>query len=207
MANRLTFSIPDTQIHPQLIAELELAADRVRLRRAKSVDYADGRRGRRVENSSAGQRVGCTDGGGAFRLGGKTGDLIGVSCGLPFVSWPCTRVCHIVPRTRPSVRFPSRPIPAAIWLLPASIQRGIWETTNLMSDSAEPGWLAVTCDSALMAEWLCRAIVLENVQARSEGNRLYVPASTAFTLEGEIKSVITVVAKTVHYWEQHVAGV
>ena len=54
-----------------------------------------------------------------------------------------------------------------------------------------------------MAVWLSNAIRLENVEAGCDGEYLLVPASESFTLEGEVKSVITVVAKTVHYWDQH----
>ena len=42
-----------------------------------------------------------------------------------------------------------------------------------------------------MAAWLCATIVLENVDARAEGNRLYVPASPEFGVADEVKSVIT----------------
>jgi sirohydrochlorin cobaltochelatase len=86
------------------------------------------------------------------------------------------------------------------------LRRGIWETTGLFAEPADPGWLAVTCDSPRMAAWLCASIILENVEARCEDERLYLPAGEAFTLKNEVKSVITVLAKTHHYWQQHVAG-
>jgi sirohydrochlorin cobaltochelatase len=85
------------------------------------------------------------------------------------------------------------------------IRRGIWETTGLHSEPAGPGWLAVTCDSPRMA-WLCATIILENVAARYDEERLLVPADPRFVLEDQVKSVITVVAKTHHYWSAHVAG-
>ncbi len=86
----------------------------------------------------------------------------------------------------------------------AEIRRGIWETTNLYSEPAEPGWLAVSCSSRKMAAWLCAAIILENVDARCDEDRLLVPAQPGFRLKDEVKSVITVVAKTNHYWSAHV---
>src|SRR5262249_46591181 len=46
------------------------------------------------------------------------------------------------------------------------MRRGIRETTGLYAESAEPGWLAVTCESPTMAAWMCAAIILENVTAR-----------------------------------------
>ena len=96
------------------------------------------------------------------------------------------------------------PVEAGDAKMLAEIRRGIYETTGLYSELAEPGWLAVTCDSTKMAAWLCATIILENVEARCEGDRLLVPASATFDLKNEVKSVITVVAKTVHYWQQHV---
>lgn len=85
----------------------------------------------------------------------------------------------------------------------AELRRGIEETTGLATEPAGPGWIAITCASARMAAWLCATIILENVDARAEGAQLLVPAGPAFTLEDQVKSVITVVAKTHHYWREH----
>ncbi|HTG10375.1 MAG TPA: hypothetical protein VK746_06225 [Candidatus Eisenbacteria bacterium] len=85
----------------------------------------------------------------------------------------------------------------------AELRRGIEETTGLGVEAAEPGWIAITCASARMAAWLCAAIILENVDARVEGARLLVPAGPGFALEDQVKSVVTVVAKTHHYWREH----
>jgi hypothetical protein len=86
------------------------------------------------------------------------------------------------------------------------MQRGIWETTGLYAEPAAPGWLAVTCESRRMAAWLCAAIILENVDARMDDDRLLVPAGPGYRLKDEVKSIITVVAKTHHYWQAHVEG-
>jgi hypothetical protein len=86
----------------------------------------------------------------------------------------------------------------------AEIRRGIWETTGLFAEPAEPGWIAVTCHSRKMAAWLCASIILENVDARCEEERLFLPASPDFALKDEVKSVITVLAKTNHYWQAHI---
>jgi len=88
----------------------------------------------------------------------------------------------------------------------AEMRRGIWETTGLYAEPAAPGWLAITCDSPTMAAWLCAAIILENVDARVEDDRLLLPAGPGYTLKDEVKSIITVVAKTHHYWQAHVTG-
>ena len=84
------------------------------------------------------------------------------------------------------------------------ICRGIMMTTYLEADpSPVPGWVRVTCLSDAMAAWLLRAIVMENVAARGEGLVLDLPAAPHFRLEKEIKNVITVIAKTSHYWLEH----
>ena len=88
----------------------------------------------------------------------------------------------------------------------AEIRRGVHETTGLDTDDASDGWLAVRCESRKMAAWLCASIILENVDARCEGDILYVPAREDYELKNEVKSVITVVAKTHHYWLEHVAA-
>ena len=88
----------------------------------------------------------------------------------------------------------------------AEMRRGIQETTGLYAESAEPGWLAVTCESPRMAAWMCAAIILENVAARVDDERLLVPAGPGYQLKDEVKSIITVVAKTHHYWSAHVAA-
>jgi hypothetical protein len=89
----------------------------------------------------------------------------------------------------------------------AEMRRGIWETTGLYAESGEPGWLAITCDSPTMAAWMCAAIILENVDARIDEDRLMVPGGPDYELKDQVKSIITVVAKTHHYWQAHVAGV
>lgn len=85
----------------------------------------------------------------------------------------------------------------------AELQRGIEETTGLRAEPGQPGWIAITCASDRMAAWLCAAIILENVEARPDGARLLVPAGPDFTLEDQVKSIVTVVAKTHHYWREH----
>ncbi len=89
----------------------------------------------------------------------------------------------------------------------AEIGRGIAAVSGLAAAAASPGWLAVRCDSARMARWLAGAIGREHVAAHAEGLRLLVPVGEDFRLPDEIKSVITVVAKTTHYWREHLAAV
>ncbi len=86
----------------------------------------------------------------------------------------------------------------------AEIGRGIKLVTGLpVLDWEVPGWVGVRCDSEAMTVWMLRAILVENVFARREGEVLLLPAGPAFRLEKEIKNVVTVVAKTHHYWTSH----
>jgi hypothetical protein len=105
-----------------------------------------------------------------------------------------------------ALRAPAGPIASSDGEMLAETRRGIWETTGLYAESAEPGWLAVTCDSPTMAAWMCAAIILENVTARVDDDRLLLPAGPGYTLKDEVKSIITVIAKTHHYWSAHVAA-
>ncbi len=73
--------------------------------------------------------------------------------------------------------------------------------------SPVPGWVSVDCESTTTAGWLARAIVMENVSARCEGTTLDLPAGPAYRLEKEIKNVITAIAKTGHYWQDHTGPV
>jgi hypothetical protein len=85
------------------------------------------------------------------------------------------------------------------------ICRGITLVTGLRAYvSPTPGWVSVACQGDAMAGWLVRAIVMENVAARRRGAILELPASPHFRLEKEIKNVVTVIAKTCHYWLGHI---
>ena len=84
------------------------------------------------------------------------------------------------------------------------ICRGAALVTELpVQPSPIPGWVRVECESDAMAGWLVRAITMENVSVRCEGATLDLPAGPAYRIEKEIKNVITVIAKTSHYWLDH----
>jgi sirohydrochlorin cobaltochelatase len=85
----------------------------------------------------------------------------------------------------------------------AEIIRGVEAVSDLAAFVAEPGWIGIRCDSPKMAQWLAESIVLENVQARHQDALLLVPVGEDFTVKYEIKNVITAVAKTTHYWREH----
>ena len=87
------------------------------------------------------------------------------------------------------------------------ICRGIVMVTELKAAASPvPGWVRVECGSTVTAGWLARAIVMENVSARCEGTSLDLPARPGYRLEKEIKNVITVMAKTCHYWLDHMSA-
>jgi urease accessory protein UreG len=94
--------------------------------------------------------------------------------------------------------------PEAYAQVVAEIERGIQLVTGLTTVcSPIPGWVGVECADEMMATWLQQAILAENVSVRRDSSRLYLPAGPTFQLKAEIKNVITVIAKTHHYWQEH----
>lgn len=84
------------------------------------------------------------------------------------------------------------------------IRRGIALATGLDARPSEvPGWVPVACHGEAMAEWMTRAIVMENVAASRGRLHVSLPAAPAFRVDKEIRNVITVVSKTSHYWVDH----
>ena len=82
--------------------------------------------------------------------------------------------------------------------------RGVQMVADLEGSTApDAGWIRIRTFNDTMAAWLLRAITMENVAVRATGNALDLPAAPSFRLEKEIKNVITVIAKTCHYWVGH----
>jgi sirohydrochlorin cobaltochelatase len=89
----------------------------------------------------------------------------------------------------------------------AELARGLAMVTGLpVVLDGTAGWIGLRCADEEMAIWLMRAVVVENIMVRREDAVLYLPAGCRFTLDGEIKNVITAVAKTHHYWIEHQAS-
>ena len=87
------------------------------------------------------------------------------------------------------------------------IIRGIALVSGLQAAPADhTGWIAIECGKASRARWLSEQIYQENVEAYAEDTRVFVPVGDNFALKGEIKNVITAVAKTTHYWRDHLAA-
>lgn len=94
--------------------------------------------------------------------------------------------------------------PGAAARVAAEIARALELVTFLPTDpAARPGWVAVACRSEVMAAWVVRAVVAENVSARRAGASVLVPAGPGFRVEKEVKNVVAAVAKAVHYWDEH----
>ena len=86
----------------------------------------------------------------------------------------------------------------------AETVRGVHMVTRLLTSPAPtPGWIRVICHSEEMAGWLLRAITMENVAVLSHGVAVDLPVAPHFRLDKEIKNVVTVIAKTCHYWIGH----
>ena len=88
----------------------------------------------------------------------------------------------------------------------AEICRGTTMVTSMRAvPSVRPGWIRVECATVGMAGWLLRSIVMENISCRCEGRFVELPAGPHYRLEKEVKNVITVIAKTSHYWTEHMS--
>ena len=116
--------------------------------------------------------------------------------------------------------------PAAYAAAVAEICRGIMMVTDLVAErSPDAGWVRVQCPTRGMAAWLLRAIAMENIAVRAQpriahrsfseggnnteqhglGGVLELPAAPSYRLHKEVKNVITVIAKTAHYWVGHMS--
>lgn len=96
--------------------------------------------------------------------------------------------------------------PAGYQLVCDEIVRGIRMTSGLVAKAGpEPGWVTVECHSLVMAEWLLRAVMAENVFARRRDHSLQVPAGPTFRLVKEVKNIVVALAKTGHYWKDHLS--
>lgn len=86
------------------------------------------------------------------------------------------------------------------------IIRGIYLVSGLQAQPAEAGWIAVECPMEGMAAWVAEQGVQENVLIRQRGSAFLVPCGENWTTKGEIKNVVTVVAKTTHYFADHISS-
>jgi hypothetical protein len=88
----------------------------------------------------------------------------------------------------------------------AETARGLTMVTGWDARPASTfGWVELVCPDEEAAFWMQQAILAENVSVLRYGITIALPAGPGFTLEKEIKNVITSVAKTHHYWTEHMS--
>ena len=127
-------------------------------------------------------------------------EIWGSFCDLAMAGGPPHKGTLLEPGSPPEIEADEMRHAAVV----REICRGINMVAELpASPSPVPGWVRVDCMSQVMAEWLTRAIVMENVSARCEDSSIDLPAGPNYRLEKEIKNVITAIAKTSHYWLGH----
>ena len=175
-------------------ARVALAALDVRLRVLLPEEYQDSyEEVQPVSMGSAGLKYG-TDGKVAWN------DMWKTFCDLAMAGGPPHKGTFLEPGTRAAIAADGDRHQRVM----DEIRRGIELVTEMPADpSPHPGWVRVECYSPAMAGWLLRAIVMENVAAQADGAMLDLPVAPHFRVEKEIKNVITVIAKTCHYWLGH----
>ena len=88
----------------------------------------------------------------------------------------------------------------------AEMRRGIWETTGLYAESGAAG--LARRHVRHRPRWPPGCARPSSSRMSTRGSTrigLLVPAGPDYQLKDEVKSIITVVAKTHHYWQAHVA--
>ena len=87
----------------------------------------------------------------------------------------------------------------------AELLRGLRLAAGMQAEpSPRAGFVRVHGLSPTFAGWLLRSITLENVAVyQAERGTIDLPCDASFRVEKEIKNVVTVAAKTAHYWHGH----
>jgi sirohydrochlorin cobaltochelatase len=127
------------------------------------------------------------------------GEMWDSFCVLASAGGPAHRPCMLEPDESADPADPSYLAAAA------EIIRGVYLVSGLRARCDAPGWIAIDCKDAPMAAWLAEQGLAENVRLRARGEHLLAPCGAHYGLKGEVKNVITVVAKTTHYWQDHIA--
>lgn len=121
-------------------------------------------------------------------------------CDLALAGGPTHRGTLLEPPTTDEVRAQQEAYEAVV----LELERAVGLVTGLETvKSRALGWVGVRCRDEAMAVWLLRAIIVENVMARRQGDVLFLPAGPDYRLEKEIKNVVTALAKTHHYFTEH----
>jgi sirohydrochlorin cobaltochelatase len=125
----------------------------------------------------------------------------GSFCDLAMAGGPPHRGTLLAPGSLDAIALQ----PAPYREIAAEICRGVTLVTKLATSGGEAasGWVRVQCPQPGMAEWLLRAVVMENVSARCDGNDLELPVGPTYRIGKEVKNVVTSIAKTFHYFSDH----
>lgn len=65
------------------------------------------------------------------------------------------------------------------------------------------GWIIVKLYSKNMAAWYADIINSENIECKQYGKEIHLPVNDDYSLEKEIKNLVTVLGKAYHYWKLH----
>ena len=128
-------------------------------------------------------------------------EMWGSFCDLAMAGGPPHKGTLLEPASQPEIDAQ----PDLYETVVQEICRGVDLAANLTAEpSSNPGWVRVNCVNRSTVDWLLRAITMENISVRADGLDLELPAGPSYRLEKEIKNVITVIAKTAHYWFGHI---
>jgi sirohydrochlorin cobaltochelatase len=128
------------------------------------------------------------------------GDMWDSFCVLASAGGPAHRDTLLVPEAGVD------PSSEAYQTVQSEIIRGVYLVSGLQARPAVAGWIAVECPMEGMAAWVAEQGVQENVQIQQHGSDFWVPCGQRWTVKGEVKNVVTVVAKTTHYFADHISN-
>ncbi|HEY5316195.1 MAG TPA: hypothetical protein VIK18_26945 [Pirellulales bacterium] len=123
---------------------------------------------------------------------------------------------HVEPDQRPSGlagRLVEPPLPSEVLASPGKylkaareLEQCIRRDTGLNTILGQTqGWIGVDCSSEEMAVWMLRAVVVEDILARCEGNRLCVPIDMSDSPLQPIAKTADAVAQAYRLWKLHAA--
>ncbi len=130
------------------------------------------------------------------------GEIWGSFCDLAMAGGPPHKGLLLEPGTPSEIQEQ----PERYRTVVEEITRGIRLASEVaVIGSSQDGWVQLDCDNRTMAEWLLRAVLMENISCRWEGTTIQLPAGPHYRIEKEVKNVITSIAKTTHYWLGHIS--
>jgi sirohydrochlorin cobaltochelatase len=104
----------------------------------------------------------------------------------------------------PATRDEVRAVPDDYQAVVDEIVEGILRSTGLQAiPSSNLGWIRVPCSGEEMAIWLMRAVIVENVLVRREGDSLFLPANSQFRTNERSKRVVATFTHAYRLWNIH----